>query len=69
MTRTRLTKAPLNIRGRKYEDAMKMDAYTRQLLETARRVIENSPYINNTKKLVIERLFNEIISEYEKEEN
>ena len=69
MTRTRLTKAPLNIRGRKYEDAMKMDAYTRQLLETARRVIENSPYIGNTKKLVIERLFNEIISEYEKEEN
>lgn len=48
---------------------MKMDAYTRQLLETARRVIDNSPYINNTKKRVIERLFNEIISEYEMEEN
>lgn len=48
---------------------MEMDAYTRQLLETVRRVIENSPYINNTKKLVIDRLFSEIISEYEKEEN
>lgn len=48
---------------------MEMDAYTRQLLENARRVIDNSPYINNTKKRVIERLFNEIMTEYEREEN
>ena len=48
---------------------MKMDSYTRQLLETARRVIENSPYIGNTKKRAIERLFNEILEEYENEEN
>jgi hypothetical protein len=48
---------------------MEMDAYTRQLLETARRVIENSPYINNTKKLVIDRLFSEIVTTYQSEEN
>lgn len=46
---------------------MEMDAYTRQLLETVRRVIENSPYINNTKKLKIERLFAEIVEEYERD--
>ena len=48
---------------------MEMDAYTRQLLETVRRVIENSPYINNTKKLVIDRLFSEIVTTYQSEEN
>ena len=47
---------------------MEMDAYTRQILETARRVIEDSPYINNTKKRVIERLFNEIVKTYESED-
>lgn len=48
---------------------MKMDAYTRQILNTAARVINDSPYINNTQKLKIERLFAEIVEEYENEES
>ena len=34
-----------------------MNSYEKQLLETARRVLANSPNLNNTQKLIIETLF------------
>lgn len=37
-----------------------MNSYERQLLETAKRVLANSPNLNNTQKLIIENLFEQI---------
>ena len=37
-----------------------MNSYEKQLLETARRVLANSPNLNNTQKLIIENLFEQI---------
>lgn len=37
-----------------------MNSYEKQLLETARRVLVNSPNLNNTQKLIIENLFEQI---------
>ena len=69
MTRTTLRNSHWFSKDYKYGCGMKMDAYTRQILNTAERVINNSPYINNTQKLKIERLFAEIVEEYENEES
>lgn len=37
-----------------------MNSYERQLLNTAKRVLANSPNLNNTQKLIIENLFEQI---------
>lgn len=47
---------------------MKIDAYEKQLLNTAKNVLMNSPHINETKKVIIERLFQQIVEIYEKED-
>lgn len=47
---------------------MKIDPYEKQLLETARKVMAKSPYLNETKKIIIERLFEQIEKTYESED-
>ena len=45
-----------------------IDPYEKQLLNTARHVLMNSPYLNQTKKIIIERLFDQIEDTYKKED-
>lgn len=47
---------------------IEIDPYEKQLLNTARNVLMNSPYLNQTKKIIIERLFDEIEETYTKED-
>ena len=47
---------------------IEIDPYEKQLLNTARNVMRNSPYLNQTKKVIIERLFDEIENTYKKED-
>ena len=37
-----------------------INAYERQLIETAKRALANSPNLNNTQKTIIEHLFEQI---------
>lgn len=39
-------------------------SYERQLLLVTRQQLENSPYLNETKKRIIERKFQEIVDMY-----
>ena len=69
MTRTTFTKTNWNSRTNKYQtDMIEIDPYEKQLLNTARNVLMNSPYLNQTKKIIIERLFDQIEETYTKED-
>ena len=37
-----------------------INAYEKQLIETAKKVLANSPNLNNTQKTIIEHLFEQI---------
>lgn len=47
---------------------MEIDPYEKQLLETARRVLQNSPYLTTSKKTLIQNLFDRIEEIYKKED-